>query len=275
MAASKVCLVNATKPLVLVTGAMGVIAQKVIPKLAEVCDFRLIDREATTVNGHQVSAVDITDFAAVLKAVQGVDAVLHLAIASSRNFVTDEALFEADEGDEYLRFNQATIEVNLRGTYNVLEAARMAGVKRVIYGSSLTVLLGYSDLPKLSDHLTPKPSNFYAVTKLWGERLGEYFSRAHDLQFLSLRFGTPHPQSDHPKYERWLTDDLVRSTFVTYEDLAGAIRCALSSPRPAFGCYSITSAGEGSFVDTSAGQEIGWRSTEFCHIDGSITKVKL
>jgi nucleoside-diphosphate-sugar epimerase len=251
---------------------MGRIAQKVIPALAEDYDLRLIDREAATLEGREVLATDITDYAAVRQVMEGVTSVVHLAIASNRAFVTDVEKFEADEGDEYLRFNQATIDVNIRGTYNLVEAARAAGTKRIVYGSSLTVLLDHFPEP-LRDDLPPRPINFYAVSKLWGEELGEYFSRRHGLLFYSLRFGAPHPQPHHYKYEGWLQDPFARAAFVTYPDIIGAVRCALVAEEPRYGCYSVVSATEGDLIDTSKGREIGWQPGEFCHADGSITPI--
>ncbi len=261
-----------SKPLILVTGAMGRIAQKVIPFLVEDYDLRLIDRQAGLLDGLEVMATDITDYEAVRRVTEGVESILHLAIASNREFVTDVEKFEADEGDEYLRFNQATLSVNIGGTYNIVEAARASGVKRIIYGSSLTVILDHFPGP-VHDNLPPKPVNFYAVSKLWGEELGEYFSRRHGLVFYSLRFGAPHPQPEHYKYQRWLADPYSRAAFVTYPDIAGAIRCALTAEKPRFGCYSIVSATEGDLIDTSKGREIGWQPRTFCHSDGSITPI--
>lgn len=252
---------------------MGRIAQKVIPALAEDYDLRLIDRQATTLDGHEVIATDITDYAAVRRVMEGVTSVVHLAIASNREFVTDLEKFEANEGDEYLKFNQATIDVNIRGTYHLVEAARAADARRIVYGSSLTVILDHLPAHTLRDDLPPRPVNFYGVSKLWGEELGEYFARRHGLSFYALRFGTPHPQPHHYKYEGWIKDPYSRAAFVTYPDIIGAIRCALVTVEPRYGCYTVVSATEGDLIDTSKGREIGWQPSEFCHADGSITPI--
>lgn len=258
--------------MVLVTGAMGRIAQKVIPFLVENFTLRLADRQEGSLDGLEVIAADITDYEAVRKMAEGVESILHLAIASNREFVTDVRNFEAEKGNEYLRFNQETLRVNIGGTYNVVEAARASGVKRVIYGSSLTVALGHFPAP-LHDNLPPKPINFYAVSKLWGEELGEYFSRRHGLVFYSLRFGTPHPQPEHGKYQNWLADPHARATFVTYQDISRAIGCALTAEKPRFGCYSVVSATEENLIDTSKGGEIGWQPRSICRSDGSVASL--
>ncbi len=256
------------KPKVLVIGALGHIGRRIVPLFSDCFELFLTDRAEGDIEGQKVRALDITDYPAVLAAMRGMDAVLHLAIASQREFVTDRPRFMADEGEEYLRFNEATIEVNLRGTYHVFEAARECGVKRVVYGSSLTVYLGKPAYPEFNDTLPPRPSNFYAVTKLFGEQLGEFFSRRHGLTVYCLRFGDPYPK---PGADWLLKAPPERRCLVTYRDLAGAAHCALTTKDgPAFGAYMIISAGRNSVYDLSGAQEIGWQPQDFCEADGSV-----
>ncbi len=258
---------------VLIIGAAGNIGSKISLLFPESFELHLADRHAGEIEGRPVKALDITDYDAVLAAMQGMDAVVNLAIASSREIVTDIPLFDSDQGEEYLRFNQVTIDVNVRGAYNIFEAARAAGVKRVVYASSLTVYLGQPAYPEFNDDLPPRPANFYAVTKLFGEQLGEFFSRRHGLQTICLRFGTPHPQPEVDKYEQWLKAPVGRRTFVTYADLARAVQCALTTNGPSFGAYTIVSATDNNAFDLSKGVEIGWQPGDYCHADGSVTPV--
>jgi len=259
---------------ILVTGAGGRIGRKIIPLLANKFEWVLTDREAMEVHDHQVQALDITNYHAVLAACVGVDAVLHLAIASIRDIVTDKAKFMADEGEEYLRFNQQAIETNIRGTYHVFEAARQAGVSRVVYGSSLTVLWGSPQYETLHDDLPPRPSNFYAVTKCWGEQLGEYFARAHGLTVYCLRFGTPYPQPEIKESQAWLQAPAGQRSFVTFEDLAASVEAALTVwDAPSFGAYMIVSAADGSIFDYSKAREIGWQPRWKCEADGRISEI--
>lgn len=257
---------------VLLTGACGRIAQWVIPQLPPEWELVLTDRVAAELGGRSIRALDITDYSAVREAAQGVDVIVHLAIASSRDFVTDTDRFDADEGEEYLRFNEAAIEVNVRGTYHIFEAARDARVKRVVLGSSLTVLIGQPVPARVSDAQPYRPSNFYAVTKMWGEQLGEYYSRRHGITVYCLRFGNPYPQPESPKFAVWMKAPPASRSSVTFADLASSIVCAATvEGGPAFGAYTIVSLVENSRYDTSKAAEIGWRSRTRCEADGTIT----
>jgi uronate dehydrogenase len=255
---------------IMILGAGGRIGRNIVPLLSPEVEWLLADRLSGEIDGRPVQGVDITDYEKTLAAMRGVNAVVHLAIASARKYVKDKPRFLADRGEEYLRYNEAATDVNVRGTYHVFEAAREAGVKRVIYGSSLTVLLGEPRRAKFHDSLPAQPSNFYAVTKLWGEQLGELYSRKHGLTIYCLRFGTPYPL---PNHHNWLHLPPGQRSSVTYSDLARAIEVAATAQDgPAFGTYSIVSKAENSIFDCSKAQrELGWRPCEQCEADGSVT----
>lgn len=250
---------------VLVTGSLGHIGSRVLPLMAGRFDLTLTDIREGAIAGRRVASLDITDYAAVQEAARGMDAILHLAIASEGKYGTHEF-------DGYLKFNEASIETNVRGTYHIYEAARQNGVPRVVYGSSLTVYLGAPAYEGVNDDLAPRTSNFYAVTKLWGEQLGEYFSRDHGLRVYCLRFGTPHPWAEHPQYLEWLRAPAGRRTLVTYTDLAGAMTAALEAKGPRFGAYTVVSEMNGNAFDFSKGREIGWAPQNAIDEDGAVSR---
>jgi len=253
---------------VLMTGSAGRIAQWVLPYLPNSWNLRLTDRTAGQSGLSTVEALDITDYPAVVEAMRGMDAVVHLAIVSERQYVTNKPLFQTDEGEEYLRFNDASIDGNVRGTYHILEAAKAAGVKRVVLGSSLTVLLGSPRYPRTHDDLPVRPSNFYAVTKLWGEQLGEYYSRRHGLTVYCLRFGQPLEQEIMVRSQSKETILPPSRALVSSLDLAWSIECAVTtSEGPPFGAYTIVSASDDPGFDPSKAEEIGWRPRTRCEPD--------
>lgn len=258
---------------VLLTGSLGRIASKVIPILADDFELILTDVKEGEVAGTPVYPLDITDWNAVFEATKGVDAILHLAIASQREVVTDTALFNQDKGDEYLTFNDLTIETNIRGTYHLFEAARRNQVSRMVYGSSLTIYLGSPDYETFNDDLLPRPYNFYALSKLWGEQIGEWYSRKHGLRVYCLRFGTPHPQPEAPGFAGWLKNPRALATFVTYSDLACAMNAALVAEGPRFGAYTIVSAKSANIFDLSKSAEIHWQPVDFIEPDGAVRPV--
>ncbi len=80
-----------------------------------------------------------------------------------------------------------TNEVNVKGTLNVLIAARDGGVKKVIYASSSSVYGDTPELPKRED-MTPNPLSPYAVTKLMGEYYCSVFNEVYGLKTIALRY---------------------------------------------------------------------------------------
>lgn len=256
---------------VLVTGSLGRIGSQIIPLLADDFELVLTDITAGEVAGLPVSPLDITDYQSVFSAMKGVDSILHLAIASQRNIVTNKPLFERDEGDEYLAFNDLTIETNIRGTYHLFEAARRNQVPRVVYGSSLTIYLGSPAHETFHDDLPARPHNFYALSKLWGEQIGELFSRKHGLRVYCLRLGTPYPQPEVPEFTHWLKNPRALATFVTFSDLAGAMKAALLANGPLYGAYTIVSAKSANIFDLSKSTEIHWQPLDFIEPDGTIS----
>ncbi len=116
---------------------------------------------------------DIRSYHTVHQAVRDVDYVLHQgALPSVPRSINDPI---------------TTNEVNVGGTLNLLDAARDAGVKRVVYASSSSVYGAHSQVPKRED-MTPQPISPYAVSKLTGEHYCQVFSRTYGLETVSLRY---------------------------------------------------------------------------------------
>jgi UDP-glucose 4-epimerase len=104
---------------------------------------------------------------------KGVDCVFHqAAIPSVQRSVEDPV---------------RTNEVNVKGTLNVLIAARDSGVEKVIYASSSSVYGDIPELPKRED-MKPNPKSPYAVTKLMGEYYCDVFREVYGLKTVSLRY---------------------------------------------------------------------------------------
>src|SRR5215469_12874284 len=105
--------------LVLVTGATGEVARGVLPWLEQRFNLRLLALDPPGDDPRRIHA-DLLDWQAISAAVHGVNAVLHLAVASGHSGV-----YEDDA------FNDLRFDVNVKGTYHVFEAARRARVRRV------------------------------------------------------------------------------------------------------------------------------------------------
>src|SRR6059058_3990531 len=169
---------------VLVTGGSGFIGSHVVDKLRArgyepvIYDLRPSpwhadsDRPVDTVLG------SITDREALERALHSCDAVAHLAAV-------------ADVNDVHASPEDAE-RVNARGTVTVLEAARRAGVKRIVYASTIWV---YSDCEPDAvdeDTLLPPPSHLYTSTKLAGELYCKAYQELYGIDYTILRFGIPY-----------------------------------------------------------------------------------
>ena len=103
---------------------------------------------------------------------EGVDAVFHLA---AKNCITD---CQADPIE--------TADINVTGTINVFEAARRAGVRKIIYAESSALYEGSGLLP--TPESAVQPESFYAVSKLAGMHFAEAYKRYYGMTFTALRY---------------------------------------------------------------------------------------
>jgi uronate dehydrogenase len=189
---------------VLLTGAAGTIGQALAQRLpAYGWDLRPFDRDETA--GGIVG--DITRPADLDAAVAGVEAIVHLAGIPT----------EAPWPD--IR------DANIEGTFQVFEAARRAGVPRVVYASS-NHAVGFT--PLTDDQpadLAPRPDTLYGVSKVFGEALGRYYVDRYGMRVACLRIGTFEDRPSHPRsLGSWLSPDdgarlvdaALRSTSLEY-----------------------------------------------------------
>jgi len=174
---------------VLVTGGAGFIGSHVVDKLAAAGHEPVIyDVRPSPFHSNGSTPAtrlgSILDIEALTAAMQGCDAVMHLAAAADVGEVEKAPVFSE--------------ELNSRGTISVLEAARNAGVKRVVYASTIWV---YSDVDAdVVDEDTPlsPPAHLYTATKLAGELYCKSYSELYDLEYTILRFGIPYGPRARP-----------------------------------------------------------------------------
>jgi uronate dehydrogenase len=177
---------------------------------------------------------------------QGVEAVIHLAVASGHE--------GEDEGDA---FNQLRFDVNVKGTWNVLEAARRASVRRFVYTSSLMVVWGYAPPQPVAGDAPPRPVGTYAVTKLLGEVMSRDYAERFGLSVVCLRIPKPIDLADPAWRQRRL-----RPQWLAFPDLIQAYRRALTAP--GIGFEIITVVGESTrrrWDLTRAERLLGYRPT--------------
>ena len=156
---------------ILITGPGGRVGTEIVPLLREHFALRLFDSQKLTASGDdEIIVGDIQDFDALRRACEGVHAMIHLAAMS-------------DEAD----FHSKLLPVNIAGTYNAFEAARQAGLKKVVFASTGQVILNYGRETDVTPDMPARPSTVYACTKLFGEALARWFSETHGLSMICIR----------------------------------------------------------------------------------------
>jgi nucleoside-diphosphate-sugar epimerase len=206
---------------VLVTGMSGLIGGAVRRALADRYELSALNRRP--VAGLRSHLADIADLDAIRPAFTDVDVVVHLAAASRGTLPWSEIR-----------------DANLVGVYNVYEAARAAGVTRVVYASSGATIAGYEREAPYSElaagrgdrlvswppitHETPvRPNTLYGASKVWGEALGRYYADAMGLSVICLRFGAVNEQ-DRPLATRDF------AVWCSQRDAVQAVERAIDAP---------------------------------------------
>lgn len=182
---------------ILITGAAGRLGSRLRAGLAPLAQrVRLADRVAISdLLSHEEGVVcDLSDADAVLAAAEGVDAIVHFGGAPL------ESPWEE------------ILTSNIRGSYNVYEAARRQGVRRVVYASSVHAI-GYHTLESHIDADAPhRPDSLYGLSKCFVEDLGRLYWDKFGIESVCLRIFSSFPEpADRRMLWSWLSfDDCVR-----------------------------------------------------------------
>jgi uronate dehydrogenase len=200
---------NRMTPLLL-TGAAGELGRWLRPRLREryhVLRCSDIRDAGPAAPGEEVIVGDLADASAVERMVRGVDTIVHFGAT------TVEAPF-----DQILR-------ANILGTYNVFEAARRHGVKRIVFASSNHATGFYCCSEIIDAALPARPDSLYGVSKAFGEDLASLFVDKYGLEIACLRLGSVVPKPVEPRH---------LSTWLSYEDLLRLVMACLTAPRLGF-----------------------------------------
>jgi nucleoside-diphosphate-sugar epimerase len=130
---------------------------------------------------YRLSRTDICDRDALRRVFEeeGVDSICHFAAESH----VDRSIYWPDE----------FVQTNIIGTYNLMSAARVAGVRRVIYASSIHAVSGYPVDVQVKTSEPVNPGDLYGVSKCFGEALGRYFAEQEGMSVIALRIGAFQP----------------------------------------------------------------------------------
>lgn len=224
---------------VLITGATGGVGLQLVRGLGE--EYELIQHGRTPRTPEQENSLhtaDLSDYDEVRALMDGVDTIVHLAGAASPESDWDDVL-----------------TANIIGTRNVLEAARDAGVRRVVYASSnhaMGMYDRYEQWPVYPADL-PRGDSLYGVSKAFGETIGRYYHDEYGLDFLALRIGW---MSEDPLSTE---EDVLRAMWLSPEDCVQVVRCAIEA-ETTFGLfYAISDNPNRRWSLTNTTLELGYR----------------
>jgi nucleoside-diphosphate-sugar epimerase len=238
---------------ILITGLSGLIGTAVRQRLEGRYELTALNRRA--VPGIRTMQADISDLAAIVPAFVGQEVVVHLAAAVGGSDLPWEEVLNA----------------NIAGTYNVFAAAQQAGVKRVIFASSGTVMGGYAHLspynallegrydavaapwPMLTHESLPYPATLYGCSKAWGEHLARHFADTTPMSMIVLRFGVVNA-ADRPTETRHFP------IWCSQRDAAQMVERAINAPADLkYDNFFVTSHNRWGYRDLShAQQQIGY-----------------
>ena len=190
----------------LLTGAAGGLGQALRQRLKANCAvLRLSDREKLEPAGIDEEAVqaDLADAAAVSRMVEGVNAIVHMGGVS----------VEGPFGP--------ILQANILGAYNLYEAARLHGVKRIVLASSNHVTGFYRQDQTITSDDPPRPDGMYGLSKAFGEDLSRLYFDRYGIETACIRIGSSFPE---PKDRRML------ATWLSYDDLHRLITACLTTP---------------------------------------------
>lgn len=174
---------------VLVTGSAGRIGRAVVAELTArghtVIGFDLMPTPGVLKENSFVGS--LTDAEVLAKAITSADCVIHLAAAP------DDSHFPPADTDN---FESELLPSNVLGSYRVMEAARRAGIRKVILASTGQVIDGHLEDRNIPVTVTAayRPRYLYACTKVFLEMLGRVYAEQHGLKVIAVRLGwCPRP----------------------------------------------------------------------------------
>ena len=234
---------------VLITGMSGLIGGVVYNHLAGKYTLSALNRR--DVPEIKLYQADIADLDAIQPAFEGVDVVVHLAAMAKGDATWEEVL-----------------EPNIIGTYNVFEASRQAGVKRIVYASSGSTINRweldfpynaiargrYDEVPETWEKITHRspirPDGLYGASKVWGEALARHFSDNCGISAICIRIGAVTPEN-RPRQPREF------AVWCSHRDIAQMVEKCIEAPDSVqFDIFYAVSNNKWGYRDFSHAREV-------------------
>jgi uronate dehydrogenase len=228
---------------VLVTGAAGHVGKWTRNVLrGKVGLLRLSDVAPLEAADHEESRpCDLTDAQGLERLTDGIDQIVHLG-----------ASLNVDDWQETLR-------VNIEGTYNLYEAARRAGVRRIAYASSHHVIGMYPVGQALGLDAPLRPDSLYGLSKCFGENLARYYWDKFGMESVCWRIGSARAQP---------TEMRELSTWLSEADYGRLLLRSLEAPSVGFQIVYGISANSDAWWDNSDADALGFAPQDNASVVG-------
>ncbi len=226
----------------LLTGAAGNLGRELRPRLKAYCDtLRLSHRSEMGAAGvgEEIVVAALEDRSAVLDLLKGVDAVVHMGGVS-----TEQPW-------------DAILAGNIVGAYNLYEAARRNGVRRIVFASSNHVTGFYRQDEVISPRDPVRPDGLYGLSKAFGENLAQFYWDRYRVETVSLRIGSSFPE---PKDRRML------ATWMSFDDTERLVVAALSAPVVGHSIIYGMSDNPRTWWDNTSARHIGYQPQDSSEI---------
>ncbi len=219
----------------LLTGAAGGLGRALRPRLTAQCEVLRVSDLADlgpAQPGEEVQQVALQDRAAVLALLEGVDAVVHLGGISTEHAFDD------------------ILQANIVGAYNLYEAARIHGTRRIVFASSNHVTGFYRQDEVVSPTMPVRPDSYYGLSKAFGENLARFYFDRYGIETVCLRIGSSFPEAK---------DRRMLATWMSYDDLERLVVASLSSPVVGYSVIYGMSDNHHVWWDNTSAKHIGYR----------------
>ena len=219
---------------ILITGAAGDVGTHLRNELAgryalRLSDIRPIKKLA---QGETFVRGDVGRLSDMLRVSKGVDAIVHLG-----GFAVE------GPWDMILR-------ANIVGCYNTFEAARVNGVKRILFASSNHATGFYRRDQNIDHRVYPKPDSRYGLSKVFGEQLGSLYADKYGMQVFCMRIGNVNlAPADKRRLSIWISP----------RDFAQLVRIGIEHPDIRFEIVYGVSGNQRSWYDNSNAERLGYR----------------
>ncbi|ACE94893.1 UNVERIFIED_ORG: uronate dehydrogenase [Rhizobium esperanzae] len=220
---------------ILLTGAAGLLGTELRKRLTPKVKFLRstdIASMADAAPNEELVQADLGDISAAKNLVRDIEAIVHFG------GISKDADFESIH------------RVNIAGFHSLYEAARSAGVKRVVFSSSVHAIGFYDQTQTIDAGAPARPDSNYGVAKAFGENLAQLFWDKHGLETVSLRIGSCEAK---PSTRRHLL------TWLSFDDMWQLVERSLTVPRVGHTIIYGASNNRASFWDNRLASHIGYR----------------